>query len=255
MNDVSNLVFDVGEANFTTDVVEASQSVPVLVDFWAEWCAPCRELGPVLERLAVRAAGGFRLGKVDTEKEQRLAGAFQVQSIPFVVAFKGGKPADAFVGVKSEPELVEFLTRLGVEFEPAEDESDQAKEKSAFQKSVAALREADLQAFDEALPALEAIEEDEDGFAGAQRILEALDWIQGRIQGDQPAARQLRAAREVWLEGHWGEAMEELLGAVSTDRDHADQMARRALVLLMQCHDEEKDLMAQTRRRLALLLY
>jgi putative thioredoxin len=255
MNHVSTHVFDAGEANFTTDVVEASQAVPVLVDFWAEWCEPCRQLGPLLESLALRSGGGFKVAKVDTEKEQRLAAAFQVQSIPFVVAFKDGKPADAFVGVKSEPELIDFLARLGVSLDAAKEEEAEPQEESSYEKALVALRRGDLVAFEALIPDLESLEEDEDDYSQAARILAALDWIQDRIPSGEPAAQELCDARRTWLEGNWEKSLHELLASVSENRDYAEQMARRALVLLMQCHGEDKELLAQVRRRLALLLY
>ncbi len=158
MNETSNHVFEAGEANFTMDVVEASQTVPVLVDFWAAWCEPCKQLTPLLESLAVRASGRFKLAKVDTEKEQRLAQAFQVQSIPFVVAFVAGKPVDAFVGAKSEPELIEFLCKLGVSFDEDPKPDAEPKEASAYEKAIATLRDGDPQGLASLVPELEALE-------------------------------------------------------------------------------------------------
>lgn len=255
MDPAAKHVIEASEANFTTEVVEASQTVPVLVDFWAEWCGPCKQLGPVLESLAERAGGRFKLAKVDTEKEQRLAAAFRVQSIPFVVAFKGGEAVDAFVGARSEPELIEFLAKLGVSLDPAAEEDAEPKEDTPYQKALTALRAGDVPAFESVVPELEALEEDDDDYAGAARLLAALDWIRGLLPTEGEAAGQLLSARQSWLEGHWEKAMRELLNSVSEDRDLADQMARRALVLLMQCHDEDKELLSQVRRQMALLLY
>ncbi len=107
-------IVDVDERNFREAVIEKSLEVPVVVDFWAEWCGPCRVLGPLLEQEANDKAGGFVLAKVDVDKAQMLAAQFGIQSIPLVVAFKQGQPVDEFVGVLPKPELQAFLDRLGV---------------------------------------------------------------------------------------------------------------------------------------------
>ncbi|HJP99851.1 MAG TPA: thioredoxin [Rhodanobacteraceae bacterium] len=108
-------VFEAGEANFETDVLQASLETPVLVDFWATWCGPCKTLGPILEKLAGEYAGAFRLAKIDCDKEQQLAGMFGVRSIPTVVLIQGGQIVDAFSGALPESQVREFLKRHRVE--------------------------------------------------------------------------------------------------------------------------------------------
>ena len=108
-------VFEAGEANFETDVLQASLETPVLVDFWATWCGPCKTLGPILEKLAGEYAGAFRLAKIDCDKEQQLAGMFGVRSIPTVVLIQGGQIVDAFSGALPESQVREFLKRHKVE--------------------------------------------------------------------------------------------------------------------------------------------
>ena len=103
--------FEAGEANFETDVLQASLQTPVLVDFWATWCGPCKTLGPILEKLADEYAGAFRLAKIDCDKEQQLAGMFGVRSIPTVVLIQGGQIVDAFSGALPESQVREFLKR------------------------------------------------------------------------------------------------------------------------------------------------
>lgn len=104
-------IFNVDQDNFETEVLQASLKTPVLVDFWATWCEPCKSLGPVLEKLAVEYNGAFRLGKVDVDKNQELAGVFGIRSIPTVMLVKDGQILDGFAGALPEGQLREFLSR------------------------------------------------------------------------------------------------------------------------------------------------
>ena len=103
---------DVTEATFATEVIDRSKHVPVVVDFWAEWCAPCRQLGPVLERAVADRGGKIELVKVDTDSNQQLASAFSIQGIPAVKAFKDGSVASEFVGVQPPAAIQRFLDVL-----------------------------------------------------------------------------------------------------------------------------------------------
>jgi putative thioredoxin len=103
---------DVTDAEFPTAVAERSRSVPVVVDFWAAWCAPCRQLSPVIERVAEEHAGEVELVKVDVDANQQTASAFGVMSIPMVVAFRDGMPVDAFVGAQPEAVVRAFFAAL-----------------------------------------------------------------------------------------------------------------------------------------------
>jgi putative thioredoxin len=107
----SQHIFDVDQENFEADVLQASLKAPVLVDFWATWCAPCKTLGPMLEKLANEFNGAFRLGKVDVDKNQELAGMFGIRSIPTVMLVKDGQIVDGFAGALPEGQLREFLSR------------------------------------------------------------------------------------------------------------------------------------------------
>jgi putative thioredoxin len=108
----SQFVIDVTEQSFQADVLERSMQVPVVVDLWATWCGPCKQLSPVLERLAEAANGAWILAKVDVDANQRIAQAFGVQSIPMVVAVVGGQPVDAFNGALPEPQVRQWISSL-----------------------------------------------------------------------------------------------------------------------------------------------
>jgi putative thioredoxin len=108
-------VFDATAANFESDVIAGSMQAPVLVDFWATWCGPCKQLGPLLEKLAAEFNGAFRLAKVDVDKEQQLGAAFQIRSVPTVMLVKDGQLVDGFPGALPEGQLREFLKHHGIE--------------------------------------------------------------------------------------------------------------------------------------------
>jgi len=110
--DATDLVKDVSEANFMAEVVEASNEVPVIVDFWAPWCGPCKTLGPALEQAVIEARGAVKMAKVNVDENQMIAGQMRVQSIPTVYAFFKGQPIDGFQGALPGSEVKAFVERV-----------------------------------------------------------------------------------------------------------------------------------------------
>jgi len=175
-------VVDVTEASFQADVLERSLEVPVVVDLWATWCEPCKQLSPVLERLAAASGGAWLLAKVDVDANQRIAQAFGVQSIPMVVAVVGGQPVDAFQGALPESQVKDWIQRL----------------LDALRERMPAIAEGEARAA--AGGAAEPEEEPEDPrFTAAEAALEAGDYTEAEAAYQQildlePANEMAKAA-------------------------------------------------------------
>src|SRR5262245_65799160 len=108
-----DLIKDSSARTFVADVIEASREVPVLVDFWAPWCGPCKQLTPVLEKVVREAKGAVKLVKINIDENKRIAAQMRIQSIPAVYAFRNGQPVDGFMGALKESDVRDFVRRLG----------------------------------------------------------------------------------------------------------------------------------------------
>ncbi len=281
-------VFDAHLEQFETDVLLKSQDVPVLVDFWAPWCGPCKTLGPVLEKLAAEFNGGFLLAKVDVDQEQQLAGYFQVKSIPTVMLVKGGQIVDGFPGALPEGQLREFLTHHGVEalaapeaaIEPAEPATldphqevvrlraavlaEPEKDDAKLDLALALLNTGSLgeaQALLDALPA--NLAQDDRALRGHARLgfaalvkdappVAALDAALAADPGDLRARHMLGAQRLV--AGDWEAALEHFIELLRRDRSYQDGLPRKALIEAFRVVEDE-DLVGRYRRKMASLLY
>lgn len=254
--------FDVSTAEFQEKVVAASQQVPVLVDFWAEWCAPCRQLKPVLEKLAAEYGGRFLLAKVNSDQNQELASRCSVRSIPNVKVFVGGHLVDEFTGTLPEAQVRAFIDKLlPSPAEPLRVAAQEARTSGATELALSLLDDAlqadpgnetvqldmaeiriDAGQLDAARALLDALEH-KAGDASRLKALQArlklvaagggadTAALQARIaaNGDDFDAR-LQLANALALAGDYRPALEHLLAIVRRDRKWQDEAARKAML-------------------------
>ncbi|WP_343214387.1 thioredoxin [Dyella sp. ASV21] len=278
-------VFDVREDNFEAEVLQASLTTPILVDFWATWCGPCKTLGPMLEKLAAEFNGAFRLAKVDVDKSQQLAAMFGIRSIPTVMLVKDGQIVDGFAGALPEGQLREFLTRhiqaLADDAGPAEAEAPEAPEAAIhrIQQAIAAEPDNAELKLDLALALMRAGQADAaeaelavlpanlatDGravrlrnqldLARALQGAPSLGELQQRVQANAAdwEARDLLGVR-LLLEDDAAAGLEQFLAILERARDWNDGQAKKRLLAAFATLDDA-ELVGRYRRRMASLVF
>jgi putative thioredoxin len=243
---------DVTEANFQTEVIERSKSVPVVVDFWAEWCGPCRSLGPVLERAVAERAGKVELVKVDTDSNQQLARAFNIQGIPAVKAFRDGEVVAEFVGAQPPPAVATFLDGL---FPNEADELVTRGDEASLRQAL----ELESSRADAALALARILHGRGDVDEAAQILARvpgsfAADGLLARIELEAAGVPDLTAAFAALDSGNAEQGLDLLLEALPT-ADGAKDRVRRAIVGVLDELGAESELARASRRRLASALY
>jgi putative thioredoxin len=250
----STSIYDVNEADFESRVLQRSHELPVVVDFWAEWCGPCRQLTPALERATTARAGKVELAKVDTDANQRLASSFRIQGIPAVKAFRDGRIASEFTGALPPAQVEQFFdTLVPSEAEELAKQGAASGDEQALRRALELdpansdakrelgrilLRRGDT---DEALTLLESANGD---FVAAGLAARA------RLEADE----DLKPAFDAWDEGDHAEALERLQSALlDADADKRDRL-RQVMVAIFTELGPDHELAREHRRRLSAAL-
>lgn len=268
-------VVEVTEATFEAEVIQRSMQVPVVIDFWATWCGPCKQLSPVLERLAGEYGGRWVLAKIDVDANQRIAGAVGVQSIPTVIGVVKGQPVPLFMGALPEPQVRQYLDELlrvasehgvsgSVAGDQQEDVADEEPGRPEFDEAADALERGDL---DGAAAVYRKVLDESPADADAKAGL-ALVELMRRTQELDPAAvrkeaadrpddvaAQCRAADLEMVGGHIEDAFSRLVDTVRVTSGDERDTARQHLLGLFEAVGTEDPRVVKARRALASALF
>jgi putative thioredoxin len=262
-------VVEVTDDGFVNDVLEESRRRPVVVDFWAEWCAPCRQLSPVLEKVAEENGGDFLLAKMDVDANPMVAGQFGIRSIPTVIAFADGRPVDSFMGAMPEPSVREWIARLlPTEADRTAGGAEEAEREGRLDEAEAGYREAlgedpanraarlglaRVQAargeLDAAEETLKPLEPDPD----AERLLSAIR-VARWSELDPGSADLVERARAIAGGEMWREALDGLLAVVRDDPDRRPE-ARQAMLDIFAVLGDDDPIVREYRGKLASALF
>ena len=284
-----DLIKDGTDASFVADVIEASKDTPVIVDFWATWCGPCRQLGPSIEKNVLAAKGKVKLVKIDIDANPQFAGQLRVQSIPAVFAFVGGRPVDGFMGALPDSQVKQFVDRIAGQA-PAnavdellamakeslevgdvggaaqayaqvlQAEPDNVKAIGGMARCYLAGGDAERAAEIAAMAPDDAKDADLDSVRAALALAEEGPSETGEFEqrlakdaNDHEARYEI--AKALAARGAWAEASDHLLTIIAADRAWNDEAARKQLLTIFEAAGAGSDITRAGRRRLSSILF